>query len=301
MKGCDTLLSFKKVLSEHFNDNIFNDGKLVEQLWSIIFDVNNHEGSEYDVESKRVSSIREILKEYTIDETAIELSLKLAQKIKFPRKYSSFSEKAIRNILPLMLPNPQSIPDKIQQHFKSIQNLIETGEIVDSYSCNLEDYVIDCVKSNPNILQEGGIMESLAISLVYGKHTAETIKAQIKDYHEIKEDKERANKLRNPIVAQLSNETMQVIKAIWKQYKFNPEELEIRVELARDLKNSAVEREKIWKGQQNSKKINDRIKERLAELNQENSSRNIELYKIWSRQNIEEIPKDTDERRNTKT
>jgi hypothetical protein len=39
--------------------------------------------------------------------------------------------------------------------------------------------------------------------------------------------------LRNPIVEQVANETMQVVKAIWKQYKFNPEELEIRVELAK--------------------------------------------------------------------
>lgn len=295
LKGCDTFLSFKKELGEYFNDFISQDKQLVEQLWSVIFDVKNHDGSEYDVRSTRVSSIVDVLKNYTDEETAIELSLKLAQKIKFPRKYASLSEKAIRNVLPLMLPNPQSIPSSVQQRFKNIQSLIETGEIIDDLNFDLEEYVFDFVKNNPNVLEDGGIMESFAISLVYGKHTAETIKPQIKNYHEIVEDKERAKNLRNPIVAQLANETMQVIKAIWKQYKFNPEELEIRVELARDLKNSAAEREKIWKGQQNSKKINDRIKERLAELNQEFSSRNIELYKIWSRQNIEDIPKQSKE------
>ncbi len=288
LKGCDTLLSFKKELGEYYNDFISQNKKLVEQLWTVIFDVKNHVGSEYEVESKRVSSIIAVLKNYTDEETAKELSLILAQKIKFHRKYASLSEKAIRNILPLMMPNPQSIPDTIQKQFKNIQYLIETGEILDNPKYKLEDYVIDFVKNNPNVLKDGGIMESFAISLVYGKHTAETIKPQIKNYHDIKYEERN---LRNPVVEQLSNETMQVIKAIWKQYKFNPEELEIRVELARDLKNSAAEREKIWKGQQNSKKINDRIKERLAELNIEYSSKNIELYKIWSRQNIEDYPK----------
>jgi CRISPR-associated endonuclease Csn1 len=292
LKGCDTFLSFKKELGEYFNDFISQDMQLVEQLWTVIFDVKNHDGSEYDVESKRVYSIVEVLRKYTDEDTAKELSFKLAQKIKFPRKYASMSKKAIQNILPLMLPNPQSIPSSVQQRFKNIQSLIETGEIIDDLNCDLEDYVIDFVKNNPNVLEDGGIMESFAISLVYGKHTAETIKPQINNYHDIT-FKER--NLRNPVVEQLANETMQVIKAIWKQYKFNPEELEIRVELARDLKNSALEREKIWKGQQNSKKINDRIKERLAELNQEYTSRNIELYKIWSRQNIEDIPKQSKE------
>jgi len=292
LKGCDTLISIRKELGDYFNNFISQDEKLVEHLWAVIFDVKNHEGSEYDVDSKRVSSITDVLINHTDEGTAKELSLKLAQKIKFLRKYASLSEKAIQNIIPLMLPKPKSIPDKAQQRFKNIQHLIETGEIFDNVDFNLEDYVIDFVKNNPDVLKEGGIMESFAISLVYGKHTAETIKPQIKNYHDIKYEERN---FRNPVVEQLSNETMQVIKAIWKQYKFNPENLEIRVELARDLKNSAAEREKIYKGQQNSKKINDKIKERLAELNQEYSSRNIELYKIWSRQNIEDYPKQSKE------
>ena len=66
----------------------------------------------------------------------------------------------------------------------------------------------------------------------------------------------------------------------------DPNELEIRVELARDLKNSAQERDKIYKSQIKNRKINDTIKKRLIELNQEVNERNIELYKIWSRQEV---------------
>ncbi|MEI6349064.1 MAG: type II CRISPR RNA-guided endonuclease Cas9 [Bacteroidota bacterium] len=281
LKGCDTILSFKKELDDNYNNFISQNVQFVEQLWSVIFDVKNHEGSEYDTESKRVASIISVLNNYTDEKTATELSLKLAQKIKFPRKYASLSEKAIRNILPLMLPNPQSINETIQQHFRDIQHLIETGEVVNDLNYDLEDYVIDFVKNNPNILQGGGLMESFAISLVFGKHTAETIKAQIKNYHDIKYEERN---LRNPVVEQLSNETMQVIKAIWKQYKFNPEELEIRVELARDLKNSSAERENIWKGQIKSKKNNDRIKERLEEHNIHPTDENILKYRLYEQQ-----------------
>ncbi len=281
LKGCDTFLSFKKELGEYFNDFISQDKQLVEQLWAVIFDVKNHDGSEYDVESKRVYSIVEVLRNYIDEETAKELSLKLAQKIKFPRKYASLSKKAIQNILPLMLPNPQSIPSSVQQRFKNIQTLIETGEINENLNCDLEDYVFDFVKNNPNVLEYGGIMESFAISLVYGKHTAETIKPQIKNYHDIKFEKRN---LRNPVVEQLANETMQVIKAIWKQYKFNPEELEIRVELARELKNSAAEREKIWNGQRKSKVINDKAKEILSENGIAITAENILKYRLYEQQ-----------------
>ena len=281
LKGCDTLLSFRKELGEYFNDFISQDKNLAEQLWAVLFDVKNHEGSEYDVESKRVSSIIEVLKKYTDEETAKELSLKLAQKIKFPRKYASLSEKAIRNILPLMLPNPRCISDTVQQRFINIQSLIETGEIVDDLNFDLEDYVIDFVKNNPDVLQVGGIMDSFAISLVYGKHTAETIQPQIKDYHDIQYQERN---LRNPVVEQLANETMQVIKAIWKQYKFNPEELEIRVELARDLKNSAAEREKIWNGQRKNKTINDKAKEKLQENGIAITDENILKYRLYEQQ-----------------
>ncbi len=283
LKGCDTLLTIKKNLGSYFDDFVSKDKTVIDKLWTAIFDVRNHDGSEYDVNSKRVSSILEVVKKYTDEKTAEDLALKLAQNVLFPRKYASLSKKAIENVLPLMnlYYSTQDIPEKLRTKFENVKHLIQTGEIVDNVNYELEDYVIDFVKSNPNILQEGGIMESFAISLVYGKHTAEIIKPQIKNYHDIKYEERN---LRNPVVEQLSNETLQVIKAIWKQYNFNPEELEIRVELARDLKNSASEREKIWKSQIKNRKNNDRIKERLAEHNVPPTEENILKYRLYEQQ-----------------
>jgi|GEM_PF-398468 len=291
--GCDTQIVIKKILDEHFETLHSVDKEIVEKIWKTIFD-NANNGSEYDQNSLKVSSIKEVLKPLNNEDIATELSLKFAQTIKFPRKYTGFSKKALLNILPLMQLNPTNVSEQIKIKFENIKNNIErlnknesvdteTGEIIN----DLEDYVIDFVRANPNALENGGIMEAFAVSLVYGKHTAKKISAQFKDYHEI----QRVDRnLRNPIVEQLANETMQVVKAVWKQYKFNPEELEIRVELARNLKNSAKERDKIYKGQEKNKKINERIKQRLMELKQEVIPKNIEIYKLWSNQNNEAYP-----------
>lgn len=286
LKGCDTVITIKKNLGEHFNTLHISDENIIIKLWQAIFD-NANNGSEYDPKSPKVSTITEVLKPLNNNEHATELALKFAQSVKFPRKYASLSEKAIRNILPLMQLNPFNVSNEIITKFENIKNLVETGEIVNDINNNLEDYVISFVQNKPDAITTGGLMYAFASSLVYGKHTAEKIKPQIKNYHEIQYVERN---LKNPIVSQLVNETMQVIKALWKEYKFNPEELEIRIELARDLKNSAAERDKIYKGQIKSQKINETIKKRLSELKQEYSQYNIDLYKLWSRQNKEAYP-----------
>ena len=188
-------------------------------------------------------------------------------------------QKQSNNILPLMCAcNPVSTTSTIKERFEEIKHTIETGEI----SEGVEPYMVDYVNNNPNILETGGIMFAFASSLVYGRHTTGNIKPTILNYHDIKYDPNR--NLRNPVVQQLSNETMQVIKAIWKQYKLNPKELEIRVELARELKNSAAEREKIYKAQLNNQKQNSIIRERLEEEKIPYNRRKVLKYKLYEQQ-----------------
>ena len=278
LKGCDTVLTLKNLLGVHY-DTLYNqDNNILVNLWRVIFD-NANNGSEYDPKSIKVSSIIEVLKPINNKELEAELALKFAQNVRFPRKYSSLSEKAIKNFLPLMQLDPKKLPDKVVENFKKIQQLIETGEILDANL--LEDYIISFVQHNPEVLMEGGLMYAFASSLVYGRHTAEKIKPQIKNYHDIKYVERN---LRNPVVSQLVNETMQVIKALWKEYKFNPAELEIRIELARDLKNSAAEREKIYKGQIRGENNNKAAKERLKEEGVTITERNVLKYRLYEQQ-----------------
>ena len=291
LKGCDTFLSIKKVFKdivgeEVFNNAIIEDNELITKIWEVIF---ANTGNEYDKKSPKVSALINILKMVVSEDNATVLGLKLAQSINYPRKYSSLSAKAILNILPLMQCNSGSISNIIKENFDKIQHTIETGELNEG----VEPYMVNYIHNNPNIIETGGMMFAFASSLVYGKHTSTNIKPTITNYHDIKYNPER--NLRNPVVEQISNETMQVIKAIWKQYKFNPEALEIRIELARDLKNSAAERERIFKGQINNQRINDTVKKRLIELKQEPTQGNIDLYKLWSKQSTEVFPKQSKE------
>ena len=271
LKGCDTSIAIRKYL-----EGFQTDETIIENIWKAIFD-NVHEGSEYDENSKRVQSIVSVLPlEY---DNRTDLALKLTQNIKFPRKYANLSKKAIEKIMPLMQLNPRNISEGTKVQFDNIQKLIETGEIVNDILP--QDYIIDFVKNNPNALEHGGLMYAFAASLVYGRHTKEKIQPQIKDYHDIVYVQRN---LRNPLVEQISNETMQIVKAVWKQFKLNPKELEIRVELARDLKNSAQEREKIYKAQTRNKKTNERIKDKLTELNIPITDLNILKYKLYEQQ-----------------
>ncbi len=273
LKGCDTAISIKKIFGDTPIDDV-----AIKRIWQAIYD-NVHEGSEYDKDSKRVRSIFDALPESIEEDKRIELALDLAQKVRFVRKYASISIKAIENILPIMRLNPQNLPEKVKTNFENIKHLIETGEIRDEDL--LQDYIVDYVKDNPQAIEHGGLMYAFAASLVYGRHTKEDVKPQITNYHDIVYVERN---LRNPIVEQLANETMQVVKALWKQFKLNPEELEIRVELARDLKNSAQERDKIFKAQGRNKKTNDRIKERLTELGVSITDLNILKYKLYEQQ-----------------
>lgn len=274
LSGCDTQISIKKILNGYCEPNT----TLVENIWESVYN-NVHEGSEYDESSKRVLSIINVLPETLGKDKRTELALKIAQNIKFVRKYASLSKKAIENILPIMRPNPDNISEKVKKNYENIKWLIDTGEVIDESM--LQDYIIEFVKDNPQALEHGGLMYAFASSLVYGRHTKENVKPQIKNYHDIKYVERN---LRNPIVEQIANETMQIVKSLWKQYHLSPNELEIRVELARDLKNSAQERENIFKAQNKNRNSNERIKERLKQESVPVTDLNILKYKLYEQQ-----------------
>ena len=78
---------------------------------------------------------------------------------------------------------------------------------------------------------------------------------KINNYHDI-QPLNKEETLRNPVVEQIANETLQTIKSILREYKINHEELQIRVELTRELKNNAEERAGIHDAMLNNAKLN---------------------------------------------
>lgn len=282
------------------------------------YDINSD--NEYDINSERCKEIKKF-----IEQNDIQLSdeqIKNIAKIRFKRAYSSLSAKAINNILPLMragkyfIDEINIIPEKAKENIRllegnaeNILEAIENGETNSPFDKSLlEHFLKDRIRIT---FYEGGMMYSDAATLIYGKHTAEETKPEDskKNYHEIKtffkrkeeNPDDQNNYLRNPVVEQIADETLQLIYSIWKHYMGKPDE--IRIELARELKNNAEQREKIWEGIRKGEKINNYVRQRLIDLKRtlppehtieiersEPSFANIEKYKLWSKQVIEKEP-----------
>lgn len=281
LRSNETNLLLKKALGETLWKQLDLDKKQNQiQLWDILY---NGKGNEYDIESERTSKVLSFLKIHSKDlvnpeQTAIQIS-----KIKFSRSYSSMSLAAVNKILPLV---------KAGKYFKNefstelkekiIRLLNETVE--DPFEKSVQDFL---EKNQNEVLISGGIMNAYATILIYNRHTAKEygIGEQINNYTEIK--RLQPGELRNPLVEQLVSETLIMVREIWKQFGFKPDE--IRLELSRDLKNNAERREKIYSSNRENQKANEDVKNLLLELRQDMTVANIEKYKLWlSQENLQE-------------
>lgn len=87
----------------------------------------------------------------------------------------------------------------------------------------------------------------------------------------------RKNELRQPVVEKILNQMVNVVNALMAKYgRFD----EIRVELARELKQSKEEREKSYKSILRNQQENERIEDRIKEYGVPTRSR-IQKYKLW--------------------
>lgn len=279
-RGNETLLFLKKQLGEWFGKLQLDNTDNLINFWEILY---NSKGNEYDLNSERCLAI----KKYVFDKSgSIEdidkLTIRFA-KIKFARAYSNLSLKAINNILPLMKAVNHfnaNLPSNINDNINKILNETQDDPFLKSVQDLLDKY-------QESFLIQGGMMSSYATILVYGKHTAESFTGETvikpKDIKIIEK-----GQLRNPLAEQIINETLKMVKEIWATNGEKPNE--IRIELARELKNSLLERKKISEANEKNRKINQRVKQRLIELNKETSLGNIERFRLWSMQASEPFP-----------
>lgn len=279
-KGNETLLFLKAQLKEWFEKLSLYDPKNLTEFWEILY---NTKGNEYDLDSERCRIIKNFIenrigKVENIDKLIIKFA-----KIRFARTYASLSLEAVKNLLPLLRAGTHfnsSLPNTIHSNIVKILNEKQEDPFLKSVQDLLDNY-------QHLFLTEGGIQTSYATILVYGKHTAEVYTGDnTKTYKDISPIPK--GELRNPLAEQLINETLKIVSTIWEHFGEKPEE--IRIELARELKNSAEERNKIYKANENNRKINERIKQRLRDLDKESSLGNIERYRLWSMQASEPFP-----------
>lgn len=276
LRGNDTRILLKKSLGRFWNI-LKLEGCIQNQieLWKILYSTK---GNEYDLNSDRNRTIASYLKEKGLDEKDFDKIVIAISCIKFQRNYASLSQKAIEKALPLVRAGKyfdiNQLPKLVNDRIIKLIN----EQVDDPFDKSLQSYL----ENNESlILEKGGFINAFALMLIYGKHTGEDFADQdvLNEPNQVKPI--RRHSLRNPLVEQIVNETLMIVKDIWKQFG-KPDE--IKVELARELKNSIKERSKIHEANEKNKKWNNKVKEKLSELNVNISKGNIEKYKLWHEQ-----------------
>ncbi len=184
--------------------------------------------------------------------------------VKFPpfeRDYGSYSEKALKKLLPLMRMGKYWNYEAIDLNTRQRIEKLLTGEIDET----IHDKVREKTSHLTDEKQFKGLPEWLAAYVVYGRHSEMSEYTKWNTYHDLNNYLQdfKQHSLRNPIVEQVIMETLRVVRDCWEKYG-NIDE--IHVELGREIKNPAEKRKKITKTITQNENTNLRIKALLIEL-----------------------------------
>lgn len=258
------------------------------QLWHIL----------YSVEDK--IEIGKALKKYAEKNNLPESFADVFAKIKpFKKEYGSYSEKAIKKLLPLMRMGKYWSADAIDANTKYRISKIIIGEYDENIKNRVREKAINLTDEN----HFRGLPVWLACYIVYDRHSEiannkpwekpEDIDKYLKDF--------KQHSLRNPIVEQVVTETLRTVRDIWKQ---EGDIDEIHVELGREMKNPADKRKRMTETIQQNENTNLRIKAMLMEfMNPEMGIENVRPYspsqqdilRIYEENALENLTKDDKE------
>jgi len=239
-----------------------------QHLWHIIYSVNDK--IEYE------KALKSFAKKNNLDEVSFFDAFK-----KFPpfkSEYGSFSEKAIKKMLPLMRLGKYWSWDNVEKNSKERILKIITGE----YDENIKDKVRE---KSINLTSENhfqGLQLWLVQYIVYGRHSEAAMAGKWNSVDDLTDflDEFKQHSLRNPIVEQVVTETLRVVKDIWQQFGQGTKDFfsEIHIELGRDMKNNANDRKRITQTVTDNENTNLRIKALLAEMMNDKNVENVRPF-----------------------
>lgn len=211
-------------------------------------------------------------KDNSLEESFAEEFAKLKP---FEKEYGSYSEKAIKKLLPLMRMGKYWSADAIDEKTKERIEKLITSE----YDENISDRVREKVVGLRDLSQFKGLPLWMACYVVYNRHS------EVKDIEKWNSPEDidnylrgfKQHSLRNPIVEQVVTETLRTVRDIWKQVGQIDE---IHLELGREMKNPADKRKTMSENIQKNENTNLRIKAILAEL--KNSDYGVENVRPYS-------------------
>lgn len=240
------------------------------KLWHIIYSVNDK------IEFEK--ALGKFAKKHGLNE---ELFVDVFKKTPpFKSDYGSFSEKAIKKLLPLMRFGSHWNYDAVDKVSKERIDKIITGE----YDETIKDRVREFVDKH-NIKKEEDFQNLplwLAQYIIYGRHSEASVAGKwnsVEDLNQFLQDFKQ-HSLRNPIVEQVITETLRVVKDIWKHYGKGAKDFfsEIHIELGREMKNTADERKRLTTMVNENENTNLRIKALLAEMALDQNIENVRPY-----------------------
>jgi CRISPR-associated endonuclease Csn1 len=262
-----TMIASRLAKVENISED-FLTREIEQKIWHIIYSVNDK--IEYE------KALKSFARKHHLDESSFFEAFR-----KFPpfkSEYGSFSEKAIKKLLPLMrLGKYWNYADIDKSSKERIQKII-SGE----YDENIKDRVRE---KSVHLTSENdfqGLQLWLAQYIVYGRHSeasmigkwnsADDLEEFLKDF--------KQHSLRNPIVEQVITETLRVVKDIWLKYGNGAKNFfnEIHIELGREMKLPAKEREDLTRKITENENTNLRIKALLAEMMNDHSVENVRPF-----------------------
>lgn len=236
---------------------------LLSYLWHILYSI--------DDKNEICKALNNLAQNNSLPNTFAEVFAKIKP---FKKEYGSYSEKAIKKLLPLMRMGKYWNADNIDNNTKERIVKIISGECDENIKNRVREKAIDLTE----IEHFRGLPIWLACYIVYNRHSeAKEIEKwekpeDIDNY--LKEFKQHS--LRNPIVEQVVTETLRTVRDIWKQ---EGQIDEIHIELGREMKNPADKRKKMTENIQKNENTNLRIKAMLMEfMNPELGIENVRPY-----------------------
>lgn len=227
------------------------------------------------------------LKEYAIKNWKFtEEQAEAISKFNVKDGYSSLSRKAISNILPFL---KLGFTYDVAVVLGGIKNVFGTDW--EKLSDEKRNYLIDNVEGIVRSKTKGGFIDIIKDILrndynisdnqlrkLY-HHSATIDVAELLEKLPIGKDADKEiQAIRNPIVITSLFELRKLVNELIQDHgKID----EIKVEMARDLKVSKSQRNKIRREQKRLEKENDRVKDRLRENDVRITHDNILLYKLW--------------------
>lgn len=227
----------------------------------------------YSVEDK--TEITKALSRYATKQHLGDSFAEVFRKLKpFKKDYGSYSEKAIKKLLPLMRMGCYWDEENIDARTHERIEKIITGE----YDERIKNRVREKAIRLTDISLFRGLPVWLACYIVYNRHS----EAKEIEKWEKPDDIDqylrgfRQHSLRNPIVEQVITETLRTVRDIWRQEGRIDE---IHLELGREMKNPADKRRQMTERIQQNENTNLRIKAMLMEfVNPDMGIENVRPY-----------------------